>query len=144
MARKRSQTTLLRLKRLIYKVDSFGETETLRIDGESSYRSLFGAVVSLLIMVIVFMYGFQKGMAWKNRDDYIIQQQIKSFGLDPSRAYSSEEMGFSLNLNVIKSRTFQSFTLEELAPYVTFSAWVQHRSPDDRFDQTDLPIVPCS
>ena len=64
---------LLRLKRLIYKVDSFGETETLRIDGESSYRSLFGAVVSLLIIVIVFMYGFQKGMAWKNRDDYIIQ-----------------------------------------------------------------------
>ena len=69
---KKSNSSWTKLKHLIMKTDNFGETESLRIKGTNSYRSGFGATLSICIAIIIFSYALQKGITWKNREDYIL------------------------------------------------------------------------
>ena len=80
---KRRESLFTKLQQALLKIDGFGETESLKIDGSATYNSCFGATLSILLAFALFVYSFQKGVTWYDREDYILQTNVKKNALDP-------------------------------------------------------------
>ena len=57
---KQSKGVLSYLHNFIVQRDVYGEPISFEVDGDSDKKSVLGAIVSILIMACVAMYGFNK------------------------------------------------------------------------------------
>ena len=49
--------------------DIFDEKPGLTVDGEQSYKSMFGATLSIFMFLLVLVYGVNRFLVMKNRED---------------------------------------------------------------------------
>ena len=65
------------------KLDLYGEAITFNIDGEGEYTTVFGALLSLLILTVVFRYGSDKFVVLQARGDTTYQEYVEVGEIPP-------------------------------------------------------------
>ena len=69
MVAQRKRTLLSRIGEKVMQIDKYGESASFTIAGRSSYPSVYGTIISMLIFTVVIPYGFNKFIVMKNYED---------------------------------------------------------------------------
>ena len=70
---KKDKSLLRKLGASIMSIDKYGESATFSIGGKSSYPSIIGTLISILILFVVVPYGFNKFIIMKDYEDTSFQ-----------------------------------------------------------------------
>ena len=81
-------------------VDMFGEAATFTIDGEATYNGVFGSLISVLITVIVMVYGLKRGIIVYTYGDTTFQTSVEQGNLNQTKIFSFEETHFNLAIGI--------------------------------------------
>ena len=84
----RSNGRLGRIFRVFKSVDQFGETREFNIEGSSSYNSITGSVLTVLITALILAFIVDKFETLVKRTDYQIYKIVKKNNLDKDRLFS--------------------------------------------------------
>ena len=58
-----------RISKMFKRLDLFGAGMSFTIDGNRNYNSILGALITLWIVIVVFLYGQSKFVVLKERAD---------------------------------------------------------------------------
>ena len=82
----------------------FGETPSFEINGEGSYNTLIGTLLSILILIIVIPYGHRKYVIMNEYNDTNFAEAVVKRSLienlSAENALGTEEMGWALALTL--------------------------------------------
>ncbi|CAD8107862.1 unnamed protein product [Paramecium primaurelia] len=95
-----------RLYQTIQQLDIFGQTITLNINKQSSYKTVFGGISSILIIAILIAFFFSNVMNFLNQTEIIFSLETK-FSINPDdmilsqqnymAAFSIDQGGYAIN-----------------------------------------------
>ena len=88
-----------KLKRTLKKTDLFSQDISFQDPRGESFSSTFGACLSIMILIIIFLYASKKAIILKQRDETLITEYIESDLLDEG-SFGYEETGFYLSLQI--------------------------------------------
>ena len=140
MATSRRRNLLTKLGEKMMEIDKYGESASFNIAGKSSYPSVYGTLISILVLVIVIPYATNKFVVMQNYED----TNFSSITLENGTSMK-EEIGYETHdLNVMLS--FMSFangsySLEDLEAYITVDAWIW-QNPE--FVRWPISLVKCT
>ena len=69
MSTPRKQTLLSKIGEKVLQIDKYGESASFNISGRSSYTSVYGTIISMLVFIVVIPYGVNKFVVMKNYED---------------------------------------------------------------------------
>ena len=102
-------------------IDKYGESPSFSIEGNRTFRSIYGTIISILVLSVAIPYGVNKFVVMKGREDTSFQ----SITLD-SNISESEEFGHDVtNLNLMFFFTdffVNPYSKEELQGYISNTA----------------------
>ena len=102
-------------------IDKYGESASFNIAGRSSYPSVYGTIISMLILAVAFPYGVNKFVVMKNYED----TNFQSITLE-NEISAYEEIGYDqTNFNVMLFFTNgvgTRVTKEQLEGYIEIHA----------------------
>ena len=101
MANKKKSATSL-FKRL----DIFGQQLTFTIDGEEKFQTVFGAALSICVLVLVLIQSSQKFEVLINKEDTNHMQTVEQGQNDGSIGIGYEETGFNLAFAILRDEVF--------------------------------------
>ena len=93
-------------------IDFFGETADFSIEGKRTVKSVFGALISLVIVVVTFVYGTNKFIIMYNRENTDYQTIETEVGLEVDRIFEQTETGAFIAFGLASSSN-QSMILPE-------------------------------
>ena len=76
----------------------------MNIDGESTFTSMCGAIVSLLILITVFTYAGKKFGTMIDYDDSSLKTRFENGVIDDSMAFNFTEFGSNIAVGVLISK----------------------------------------
>ena len=123
MATSRRRNLLTKLGEKMMEIDKYGESASFNIAGKSSFPSVYGTLISILVLVIVIPYAINKFVVMRNYEDTNFSSITQEDGTS-----LNEEIGYETHdLNVILS--FMSFregplSHEDLEGYITVDAFI--------------------
>ena len=65
------------------RIDVFATDISFRENGAESFGSIFGALISLIIVLVCLIHGINKSLCMKNYSDTIFNEFSVKFGLTP-------------------------------------------------------------
>ena len=77
-------------------LDLFGSTIGFQIRGNEAYNTIPGALISLIIYVIVLIYGTNKFFKMYNNLDTNFMQETKAGHIEMNRNFTFGEMEFNI------------------------------------------------
>ena len=77
--------------KMFMRVDFFGEKASFHIDGEQSYNSIFGAIISIGIIGTIMAYGINKYKIMKNFEETNFQQSMSRGVISDTQVFTFEE-----------------------------------------------------
>ena len=81
-------------------VDMFGEAATFIIDGQATYNGVFGSILSVLITLIVMVYGLKRGILVYTYGDTTFQTSVEQNNLNQTKIFSFDETHFNLGIGI--------------------------------------------
>ena len=73
-------------------IDFFGQPFMfLMPDGDSEFKTILGAFCSVIVIILVMIYAYDKFTIWLGREDYIIQFQINEEAFGPADHFGYDE-----------------------------------------------------
>ena len=69
MSKSRKRPLLTRIGETVMKIDKYGESASFNIAGKSSYPSVYGTIISMLVLAVVIPYGLNKFVVMKSYED---------------------------------------------------------------------------
>ena len=69
MKKKEKQTISKRISKSYKLLDTFGESVGFTVDGSATHRTCIGSFVSMIVFILVFIYGFEKYFIMMDRED---------------------------------------------------------------------------
>ena len=94
MGSPKRETLPQKVARSFMQADNFGQSRTFTINGSDKYHSVPGACITILMKLLIFLFCIQRLIMLWNRDFFIFYDIPTKRGLDRSRAFSKEEIGF--------------------------------------------------
>ena len=83
-----------RVSRVCKRFDSFGEKKEFNIGISTTYNSILGSVMTILIATLLIAFTLDKAKTLIKREDYQIYETLKKNNLDRSRVFSQNETSF--------------------------------------------------
>ena len=77
-------------------IDKYGEQSSFNIGGRNTYRSVFGTFVSMVVLLVVIPYGFNKFIVMKEYDDTSFQSITIENAFEEGEEFDYEETKFNL------------------------------------------------
>ena len=116
-------------------IDKYGESASFNIDGNRTFRSVYGTVISILVLLVAIPYGVNKFVVMQGRDDTSFQ----SITLD-NNISDTEQFGYAdtkLNLMFIFTDfNVKPYSKEELEGFI--SNWAELITLDKTASTTGL------
>ena len=69
MGRKIKDSLLIRIGEKVMAFDKYGESASLSVDGKSTFPSIYGMIISILILLVAVPYGANKFVIMLGRED---------------------------------------------------------------------------
>lgn len=80
--------------------DQFGQNVTFTYNGEDTFKTMFGATMSYIIIVIVLYFAYKKIDILAHRLNPTVMSTSFSRDLDAEDPYRPQDIGFSLGFGV--------------------------------------------
>ena len=80
---KKEKSLLYKLSSKLMSIDKYGEARHLSIAGRDTYPSVFGTLLTLIILSVMVPFGFNKFIIMRDREDTNFQSTVKERALDP-------------------------------------------------------------
>ena len=119
------------IAKTLLKFDIFGERPELTVDGESSYSTWNGLIVSLVIIAISLKYGFDKFNKMINFDDTSYKEVREPGALDMEATFTADDFDASIAFYI--GEWLKYVPPEEYEDYVTLKAHIaeiEYTDPD--------------
>ena len=140
MAASRRRPLLTRLGQKVMELDNYGEAASFNIAGKSSYPSVYGTLISILILAVVIPYGTNKFIVMRNYED----TNFMSITLESGTSVDEEFGHDQTNLNVMfffSTLYNEYFTKEDLEGYLQIEAYIVIQP---NFDLEMIELVQCT
>ena len=79
---------LNRVSRVCKRFDNFGEKKEFNIGSSTTYNSLSGSVMTIVIATLLIAFAIDKFQTLFKREDYQIYETLKKNNLDRNRVFS--------------------------------------------------------
>lgn len=83
-----SDRRLNRVSRVCKRFDNFGEKKEFNIGSSTTYNSLSGSVMTIVIATLLIAFAIDKFQTLFKREDYQIYETLKKNNLDRNRVFS--------------------------------------------------------
>ena len=83
-----SDRRLKRVSRVCKRFDNFGEKKEFNIGSSTTYNSLSGSVMTIVIATLLIAFAIDKFQTLFKREDYQIYETLKKNNLDRNRVFS--------------------------------------------------------
>ena len=97
MKKSQSRPLLTRIGEIVMQIDKYGESASFNIAGKSSYPSVYGTLISILILFVVIPCGVNKFFVMRDYEDTNFQSIIIENKVSPYKEVGYEQS----NLNVM-------------------------------------------
>ena len=84
--------------------DSFGESISLKMEGQSTHKTYLGSFLSILIIAITYTYVYKRYVVMTEFDDSTHQTTFEKFTSTRDAAFGQEETGFNFAPALIISK----------------------------------------
>ena len=140
----KSKSTLFRQPvKLFSQIDIFGETASFDIQGHSSVKGVFGALLSLGIAIVILSYGVNKFMILQAYGGTDYQTVTNQNSLDPTVYYHQNETKTDIVIGLLNVMTGESIAQEDYEGYFSWNPVHYKRDgPDQSFH--NLTASKCS
>ena len=83
-----SDRRLNRVSRVCKRFDNFGEKKEFNIGSSTTYNSLSGSVMTIVIATLLIAFAIDKFQTLFKREDYQIYETLKKNNLDRNRVFN--------------------------------------------------------
>ncbi|CAK58159.1 unnamed protein product (macronuclear) [Paramecium tetraurelia] len=128
-----------RIYQIIQQLDIFGQTIALNINKQSSYKTFFGGISSILIIAILIAFFFSNVVDFLNQTDIIFSLETK-FSVNPDAMILSQEnymAAFSIEQEGYAINPYFNISIEQ-RQYVRDESGKQIKSI------SSVPLEPCT
>ena len=98
-------------------LDNFGSGVGFSVKGRDTYGTGFGAVLTLFIYAVVFIYGQQNIIKLRKRQDTAHQQLTEENVVSPTEKFIIGDLGYNFAFG-LWSNAFTPVDLSEVSDYV--------------------------
>ena len=139
---------MLKPAKIFKKLDSFGEGMNFTIKGRDKFKTGFGALITLLIYIVVLVYGSKKLTDLSQKQDTVHQQSKFVNEIAANQAFSLSEIGANFAFSLWSNKWVPTqFTTENVGDYVHIEASIltnKFVNGQVQSQVTILPMHPCN
>ena len=89
---------MVKLSDVIRSADVYGQTVSVNFNGDTSYKSTFGGILSILSLVIVVLFGVERGLEVKNgQSPTITYNQVGTDVVVPEEGIKGSDSNFGVS-----------------------------------------------
>ena len=87
------------MKKQFMQADMYGRHITLTYKGDDTYKTLYGAIITIFLCSFLLGYGLYKASILITRGDTTVSKKSMLVNLDEAGTYDPMSMGFDMALN---------------------------------------------
>ena len=122
----------------------FSEAATFTIDGQATYNGVFGSVLSVLITVLVMVYGLKRGILIYTYGDTTFQTSVERSNLNQTKIFSYDDTHFNIAIGIANEKG-EVVPYEEYKRYISFETF-SYTLSDNTVDSwliEPIALTPC-
>ena len=97
-----------RVSQSLKQLDHFGEGVKFTVKGQEAYKTFLGATITLLIYLVVMVYGSNKFNKLYHRSDTSYQQVTLESSIDVEQRFSMKELEANFAFTLFSNQFFPS------------------------------------